>query len=322
MKMGKKLTSAFLAAQMLLSVSIAGAEQPAAERYRGIFQGGSFYVEYGPKGWGMRDYIVAQNGVRMAGYKLEKLFGTTTYPAYRYDNGKYYQFNNKGTVKRQMELAKQNYEAYIHYESYQDSAGYYNNFSSNERPVSSIGAGSFFGDSVYIPSSQDLPKKTTGKVLDESQMNNPTLAPDERWEAVRAHLSLPGSLKIFAWNDAYMGHEYGENEPSFVETVQIEDDGKHYVGDKYVSLLKDSNGKIKAEMHYTALYDSKGDLKKIKKICRIAGRDIPIDELEIVTITDILPEKAINMPKSKIYAADTGSITDLLQKEILVEENK
>lgn len=320
MKMRKKI-AAVLALNIMLSAGTAIAEQPAAEKYRGIFQSGNFYVEYGPKGWGMRDYIVAQNGVRMSGYKLEKLFGTTTYPAYRYDNGKYYQFNNKGTMKRQMEIAKQNYNAYIHYESYQDSVGNYNSFSSSERPVSSIGAGSLFGRSVYS-SNQDLPKNTTGKVLDESQMNNPAVAPDERWDAVKSHLSLPSSLKIFAWNDKYMGHEYGENEPEFVESVQVEDEDKHYVGDKYVSLLKDSNGKIKAEMHYTAMYDQKGDLKKITKICRIAGRDIPIDELEIVTITDILPEKAINMPKSKIYAADTGTITDLLQKEILVEENK
>ena len=119
-----------------------------------------------------------------------------------------------------------------------------------------------------------------------------------------------------------MSKEYGETEPSFVESGQVEDDGKSYVCDKYVSPLKDSNGKVKAEMHYTAIYDDKGNLRKITKICRIAGKDIPIDELEIVSITDVLPEKAINMPKSKIYAADTGSITDLLKKQILVEENK
>ena len=320
MRMGKKI-AAVLAFNVLLSAGNALAEQPAAEKYRAMVQSGTFYVEYGPKGWGMRDYVVAQNGVRMSGYKLEKLFGTTTYPAYRYDNGKYYQFTNKGTVKRQMEIANQNYHAYIHYESYQDAVGDYNSFSSSKRAVSSIGAGSFFGDRIYI-SNDKLPKKTTGKVLDESQMNNPALDTDEHWEMVNSRLSLPSSLKIFAWNDKYMSKEYGETEPSFVESGQVEDDGKSYVCDKYVSPLKDSNGKVKAEMHYTAIYDEKGNLRKITKICRIAGKDIPIDELEIVSITDVLPEKAINMPKSKIYAADTGSITDLLKKQILVEENK
>lgn len=320
MRMGKKI-AAVLAFNVLLSAGNALAEQPAAEKYRAMFQSGTFYVEYGPKGWGMRDYVVAQNGVRMSGYKLEKLFGTTTYPAYRYDNGKYYQFTNKGTVKRQMEIANQNYEAYTHYESYQDSVGIYNTFSNAGRSVSSIGAGGFFGGGVY-GGHYELPKKTTGKVLDESQMNNPALDPDEHWELVNSRLSLPSSLKIFAWNDKYMGKEYGETEPSFVESGQVEDDGKFYVCDKYLSPLKDSNGKVKAEMHYTAIYDDKGNLRKITKICRIAGKDIPIDELEIVSITDVLPEKAINMPKSKIYAADTGSITDLSKKQILVEENK
>ena len=320
MKMGKKIAAA-LAIQMVLSAGTALAEQPAAEKYRTMFQNGNFYVEYGPKGWGMRDYVVAQNGVRMSGYKLEKLFGTTTYPAYRYDNGKYYQFCNKGTVKRQMEIANQNYHAYINYESYQDSAGYYNSFSTSQRPVSSIGANNLFGDHIYVANDK-LPKNTTGKVLDESQMNNPALDPDAHWEMVKSRLSLPSSLKIFAWNDKYMSKEYGETEPIFVESGQVEDDGKAYVCDKYVSSLKDSNGKVKAEMHYTAIYDEKGNLRKITKICRIAGKDIPIDELEIVSITDVLPEKAINMPKSKIYAADTGIITDLLKKQILVEENK
>lgn len=319
MRMGKKI-AAVLAFNMMLSVGTALAEQPAAEKYRAMFQNGTFYVEYGPKGWGMRDYVVAQNGVRMSGYKLEKLFGTTTYPAYRYDSGKYYQFTNKGTVKRQMEIANQNYHAYIHYESYQDSVGEHSMFFSRNS-VGVIGAGGLFGGGGYR-ASYELPKKTTGKVLAESQMNNPALDPDEHWELVNSRLSLPSSLKIFAWNDKYMSKEYGETEPSFVESGQVEDDGKSYVCDKYVSPLKDSNGKVKAEMHYTAIYDEKGNLRKITKICRIAGKDIPIDELEIVSITDMLPEKAINMPKSKIYAADTGSITDLLKKQILVEENK
>lgn len=321
MRMGKKI-AAVLAFNVLLSAGNALAEQPAAEKYRAMFQSGTFYVEYGPKGWGMRDYVVAQNGVRMSGYKLEKLFGTTTYPAYRYDNGKYYQFTNKGTVKRQMEIANQNYHAYIHYESYQDAVGDYNSFGSGKRQISSIGAGGNYSSSRLHVSNQDLPKKTTGKVLDESQMNNPALDPDEHWELVNSRLSLPSSLKIFAWNDKYMSKEFGETEPSFVESGQVEDDGKSYVCDKYVSPLKDSNGKVKAEMHYTAIYDDKGNLRKITKICRIAGKDIPVDELEVVTITDVLPEKAINMPKSKIYAADTGSITDLIKKQILVEENK
>ena len=320
MRMGKKI-AAVLAFNVLLSAGNALAEQPAAEKYRDMFQSGTFYVEYGPKGWGMRDYVVAQNGVRMSGYKLEKLFGTTTYPAYRYDNGKYYQFTNKGTVKRQMEIANQNYHAYINYESYQDSAGYYNSFSTRQRPVSSIGAGGLFGDHIYM-SNDKLPKNTTGKVLDENQMNNPALDPDEHWEMVKSRLSLPSSLKIFAWNDKYMSKEYGETEPYFVESGQIDDAGKNYVCDKYVSSLKDSSGKVKAEMHDTAIYDAKGNLRKITKICHIAGKEILIDELEIVSITDVLPEKSINMPKSKIYAADTGSITDLLKKQIFVEENK
>ena len=75
-------------------------------------------------------------------------------------------------------------------------------------------------------------------------------------------------------------------------------------------------------MLYTAIYDEKGNLYKINKVCKINGKVLPVDELEIVTITDVLPEKAIDMPKSKIYAADTGTITDLLKKPTLVEEIK
>lgn len=308
MKWNNKWLAGALSLQILLGSSIAFAEQPAAEKYRSIIQSGNFYVEYGPKGWGLRDYVVAQNGVRMSGMKLEKMFGTTSYPAVRYENGKYYKFVNKGTVKREEEIANREWKSYQNYESYQDAT-----IDSNVYSRTTAAGGNRGGE---------YPKKTTGVVLEESNLNNPYLNPDAHWEKVRARLSLPAALKIFAYNDPYMGHEYGENEPVFTESGQIEDNGKQRVCDKYTSVLKDNKGNVKAEMLYTAIYDEKGNLYKINKVCKINGKVLPVDELEIVTITDVLPEKAIDMPKSKIYAADTGTITDLLKKPTLVEEIK
>ena len=308
MKWNNKWLAGALSLQILLGSSIAFAEQPAAEKYRSIIQSGNFYVEYGPKGWGLRDYVVAQNGVRMSGMKLEKMFGTTSYPAVRYENGKYYKFVNKGTVKREEEIANREWKSYQNYESYQDAT-----IDSNVYSRTTAAGGNRGGE---------YPKKTTGVVLEESNLNNPYLNPDAHWEKVRARLSLPAALKIFAYNDPYMGHEYGENEPVFTESGQIEDNGKQRVCDKYTSVLKDNKGNVKAEMLYTAIYDEKGNLYKINKVCKINGKVLPVDELEIVTITDVLPEKAIDMPKSKIYAADTGTIVDLLKKPTLVEEIK
>lgn len=308
MKWNNKWLAGALSLQILLGSSIAFAEQPAAEKYRSIIQSGNFYVEYGPKGWGLRDYVVAQNGVRMSGLKLEKMFGITSYPAVRYENGKYYKFVNKGTVKREEEIANKEWKSYQNYESYQDAT-----IDSNVYSRTTAAGGSSGGE---------YPKKTTGVVLEESNLNNPYLNPDAHWEKVRARLSLPAALKIFAYNDPYMGHEYGENEPVFTESGQVEDNGKQRVCDKYTSVLKDNKGNVKAEMLYTAIYDEKGNLYKINKVCKINGKVLPVDELEIVTITDVLPEKAIDMPKSKIYTADTGTITDLLKKPTLVEEIK
>ena len=308
MKWNNKWLAGALSLQILLGSSIAFAEQPAAEKYRSIIQSGNFYVEYGPKGWGLRDYVVAQNGVRMSGMKLEKMFVTTSYPAVRYENGKYYKFVNKGTVKREEEIANREWKSYQNYESYQDAT-----IDSNVYSRTTAAGGNRGGE---------YPKKTTGVVLEESNLNNPYLNPDAHWEKVRARLSLPAALKIFAYNDPYMGHEYGENEPVFTESGQIEDNGKQRVCDKYTSVLKDNKGNVKAEMLYTAIYDEKGNLYKINKVCKINGKVLPVDELEIVTITDVLPEKAIDMPKSKIYAADTGTIVDLLKKPTLVEEIK
>lgn len=308
MKWNNKWLAGALSLQILLGSSIAFAEQPAAEKYRSIIQSGNFYVEYGPKGWGLRDYVVAQNGVRMSGLKLEKMFGTTSYPAVRYENGKYYKFVNKGTVKREEEIANREWKSYQNYESYQDVT-----IDSNVYSWTTAAGGSSGGE---------YPKKTTGVVLEESNLNNPYLNPEAHWEKVRARLSLPAALKIFAYNDPYMGHEYGENEPVFTESGQVEDNGKQRVCDKYTSVLKDNKGNVKAEMLYTAIYDEKGNLYKINKVCKINGKVLPVDELEIVTITDVLPEKAIDMPKSKIYAADIGTITDLLKKPTLVEEIK
>ena len=309
MKWNKKWLAGALSLQILLGSSIAFAEQPAAEKYRSIIQSGKFYVEYGPKGWGLRDYVVAQNGVRMSGLKLEKMFGTTSYPAVRYENGKYYKFVNKGTVKREEEIANNEWKSYQNYESYQDAVADSNTYNNGTVRIGGRSGGEY-------------PKKTTGVVLEEGNLNNPYLNPDAHWEKVRARLSLPAALKIFAYNDPYMGHEYGENEPVFTESGQVEDNGKQRVCDKYTSVLKDNKGDVKAEMVYTAIYDEKGNLYKINKVCKINGKVLPVDELEIVTITDVLPEKAIDMPKSKIYAADTGTITDLLKKPTLLEEIK
>ena len=320
MKWNNKWLAGALSLQILLGSSIAFAEQPAAEKYRNIIQSGNFYVEYGPKGWGLRDYVVAQNGVRMSGLKLEKMFGTTSYPAVRYDNGKYYKFVNKGTVKREEEIANNEWKSYQNYESYQDAVVDSNTY--NNGTVRIGGRSSFYGGVFGGSSGGEYPKKTTGVVLEESNLNNPYLNPDAHWEKVRARLSLPAALKIFAYNDPYMGHEYGENEPVFIESGQVEDNGKQRVCDKYTSVLKDNKGNVKAEMVYTAIYDEKGNLYKINKVCKINGKVLPVDELEIVTITDVLPEKAIDMPKSKIYAADTGTITDLLKKPTLIEEIK
>ena len=53
MKWNNKWLAGALSLQILLGSSIAFAEQPAAEKYRSIIQSGNFYVEYGPKGWGL-----------------------------------------------------------------------------------------------------------------------------------------------------------------------------------------------------------------------------------------------------------------------------
>ena len=45
MRLGKKI-AAVLAFNMILSAGNALAEQPAAEKYRAMFQSGTFYVRY------------------------------------------------------------------------------------------------------------------------------------------------------------------------------------------------------------------------------------------------------------------------------------
>lgn len=181
MKWNNKWLAGALSLQILLGSSIAFAEQPAAEKYRNIIQSGNFYVEYGPKGWGLRDYVVAQNGVRMSGLKLEKMFGTTSYPAVRYDNGKYYKFVNKGTMKREEEIANNEWKSYQNYESYQDAvtdSNTYNNVIARTGGMRSFDVGGFFGGI----SGGEYPKKTTGVVLEEGNLNNPYLNPDAHWE--------------------------------------------------------------------------------------------------------------------------------------------
>ena len=92
----------------ILNFGTANAEQPAAEKYREIFQSGNFYLKFKDK-WGER-ILTAENGVRMErmSYKYERgnmiwlnplgaIFGgkENKNPEIMYKDGKYFQFIGK-----------------------------------------------------------------------------------------------------------------------------------------------------------------------------------------------------------------------------------
>lgn len=85
----------------------ASAEQPAAEKYRQMFNSGNFYVEYDDKN--VKRIVAEENGRRMVrsdlggSYRamisilnpLGAAFANDKYPEFMYENGRFYKFLEK-----------------------------------------------------------------------------------------------------------------------------------------------------------------------------------------------------------------------------------
>ena len=154
-------------------------------------------------------------------------------------------------------------------------------------------------------------------VLKEEELNLPYLNPDEEWNFIREDLALPDELAIFCWNEPFRDNV--TNAPRYNGSSKREVDGKEYDCDQYVGDIKSLSGTTAFQEVYNALYDG-GKLVRVQKYLVNNGKEFFIQELVIKNITAQVPDSAFKIGrKIKVYAADKGTMKDLLEQLELVE---
>ena len=149
-------------------------------------------------------------------------------------------------------------------------------------------------------------------MIEEENLEDENLNPNEEWGAMNKFLSLPDEIAIFCWNDEY--HEISPNlsDPIFSENLQKNVGGKIYNCDRYVSQIKNKDAFINFDVCY-----ENGEIVAVQSNFYSKGVEYPINNLSIKKISAEIPKGAIRLNlKAKVYAAGIGDMNDLLENPI------
>ena len=161
---------------------------------------------------------------------------------------------------------------------------------------------------------------TKSIVLPEAELDSPNLNPDEEWQYIRSDLALPEELAVLYWNDPFRADNIDTPAPYFNGSSTRTVGKKDYDCDQYIADIKSTAGTTLAQWAYNMLYEN-GKLVRIQKYFLRDGQESLIAELNIKTLTDQVPDTAFTIKKKfKVYAADTGTLSDLIEQPALVEE--
>ena len=170
---------------------------------------------------------------------------------------------------------------------------------------------------IGMPSSKAVTKSI---VLPEAKLDSPNLNPDEEWQYIRSDLALPDELAVFYWNDPFRADEIKSSTPYFNGSSTRTVGKKDYDCDQYIVDIKSLAGTTIAQDAYNMLYEN-GQLVIIQKYFLRDDKETLIREINIKSITDQVPDTAFAIKKKfKVYAADTGTLSDLIEQPALVEE--
>ena len=242
-------------------ISLANAEQVAAETYRQMFRSGNFYLEYDDK-WGVR-ILAGKDGQRM-----ERM---------RYDI-------ESGKMKWLNPLAE-------------IFAG------ENKSPEVMYRDGKFY----------HFVEKEKANVCDEKDLQNENLDPRQGWNKIAHKLALPDELAVFCWDDKFRANTPAIAAPVFKESFRKNFKGAEYDCDRYVCEIKTLTGSGTAQIVYEMLYRD-GQIFRAESYILRNDRTYPINALDVKKIQPEIPDGAFKISKrTKIYAAGTGDMEDLLE---------
>ena len=156
--------------------------------------------------------------------------------------------------------------------------------------------------------------------LPAEKMGSPLLNTTEHWEAVKSKLAVPDELSAFDWTDNFSAHAASQKQPTYAGSSQRTVDGVTYDCDQYLSEIHTQADTVSGKIAYNMLYQN-GKLVKVQEILLVQGKEVPVDTVNIVQLTDQIPQGSFDFSKPvKVYAAGQGDINELLGNKVQVEE--
>lgn len=160
--------------------------------------------------------------------------------------------------------------------------------------------------------------KNKANVCNEENIHDENINPRSGWNKISQKLALPDELAVFFWQDPYRQKSSAIAAPELVESYKKNVDGKEYDCDKYTSNIKTANGKISAVLVYELIYRDGKIFRAESSIFR-NNKTYPINILEIKLIQENIPDGVFKIsPNTKLYAAATGDMYDLLETPKLI----
>jgi len=214
---------------------------------------------------------------------------------------------------------------YLEYQ--RDDMNYILQEQAGERQAKSKGSGkkdswqtdAIFKNQAYYKYQQDG-KNASFLRLPAEKMGSTQLNPTEHWENVKFKLAIPDELSAFDWADKFSTHAASQKQPTYNGSSQRTVDGVTYDCDQYLSEIHTQADTVSGKIAYNMLYQN-GKLAKVQEILLAQGKEIPVDTVTVVQLTDQIPQGAFEFGKPvKVYASGQGDIDELLGNKVQVEE--
>ena len=152
------------------------------------------------------------------------------------------------------------------------------------------------------------------------QLNDPNIDPAKGWNSIKARLTLPEELAVFAPKDMFFEEVYGVRNPVFVESGKKVEKKKELIYDKYSYNVNSHAGNTLFTKSFYMWYVN-GELIEIKSYINKPGEQEEfLHSLEVKKLTSELPENALKIPAGcKVYAVSLGDMNDLIDQPVQVE---
>ena len=165
-------------------------------------------------------------------------------------------------------------------------------------------------------------EKDKATICAENNLRAQNLDPRQGWNKISQKLALPDELAIFHWQDNFRWSTPSIIAPAFQKSFIKNIGDKNYDCDRYTCEIKTSKGSDVANLIYDAIYKD-GQLIRVESYMLRGGNEYPLNVLQIKKIQAEIPKGAFKIYKNtKIYAAGTGDINDLLEKPIPIDTLK